>query len=73
MPLNNVTKNSVEINGQSSINPTKQDQTMFLLAKLKALLDLGTNCDFALHTTASWHGYLCVLFDLVEQLEVVIA
>jgi hypothetical protein len=73
MSKNIVTKNSVEINGHSAINPTKQDQTMFLLAKLKALLELGTNCDFASHTASSWHNYLCVLFDLVEQLEVVVA
>lgn len=69
MSANIVTKNSVKINGQTSINPTKQDQIIVLLAKLKSLLELGANCDFAAHTAASWHNYLCVLGDLVELLE----
>lgn len=71
MSKNIVTKNSVEINGQPSTNPTKQDQAVVLLAKLKGLLELGLNCNFSVHTAASMHSYLCVLNDLVEQLEVV--
>ena len=62
-----VTKNSVEINGQPSINPTKQDQAVVLLAKLKGLLELGLNCDFSIHTAASMHSYLCVLSDFVPS------
>lgn len=69
MSTNIVTKNSVEINGQSLIKPTKQDQIIVLLAKLKSLLELGANCDFATQTATSWHNYLCVLGDLVELLE----
>lgn len=69
MSTNNVTKNSVEINGQTSTNATKQDQIIVLLAKLKSLLELGINADFTMHTAASWHSYLCVVVELLEQLE----
>jgi hypothetical protein len=59
----------LEINGQLST----QDQVFELLAKLKALLALGLNSDPKIHTRASLYSYLCVLSDLVEQLETVMA
>ena len=73
MPSNNVTKNSVEINGQTLTNSTNQDQAIVLLAELKGLLELGLNCDLTTHTAASMHSYLSVLSDLVLQLEKVMA
>ena len=65
-----LTKNSVEINGQFSTN---LDQVMVLLAKLKALLEFGLNGNLEIHTAANIHNYLCVVSDLVEQLEAAMA
>lgn len=53
MSTDNVTKNSVEINGQT-VTLTKQDQITFLLAKLMSLLELGLNCEPELPTRAKW-------------------
>jgi hypothetical protein len=72
MSNNIVTKSPIKINGQSSTSQTKRDQTVVLLAKLKALLELGINSNFEINTSANMYGYLCVLFDLVEQLGTVI-
>lgn len=58
-----------EINGQSST----QDQVIELLAKLKALLELGTACSLDNYTSKNLHSYLWVLSDLVEQMEEVMA
>ena len=60
----------VEINGNFSTN---HDQAMFLLAKLNALLELGLNCEPEILARTILHSYLCVLSELVEQLEAVIA
>jgi hypothetical protein len=70
MSNNMLTKNPVEINGQFSTNP---DQPLVLLAKLKALLEFGLNGNLEIHTAANIHNYLCVVSDLVEQLEAAMA
>jgi hypothetical protein len=65
-----LTKNSVEINGQSA---TSQEQALVLLTKLKALLEFGLNGNLEIHTASNIHNYLCVLSDLVEQMEAAMA
>lgn len=70
MSNNMLTKNSVEINGQFSTN---QEQALLLLAKLKALLEVGLSGNLEIHTAANIHNYLCVVSDLVEQLEAAMA
>lgn len=70
MSNNMLTKNSVEINGQFSTN---QEQALLLLAKLKALLEVGLSGNLEIHTAANIHNYLCVVSDLVEQLESALA
>ncbi|HEY9757432.1 MAG TPA: hypothetical protein V6C97_19850 [Oculatellaceae cyanobacterium] len=69
MSKNIVDQDRLEINGDTST----KDQAMVLVTKLKALLELGMLGDVGNYSNLNLHSYLCVLSDLVDELEVLLA